>query len=49
MGEKKNAHRILVWIPEWYSPTGRPRYKWEDSIRTDAEEGCAAVDRIHMI
>jgi hypothetical protein len=28
MGEKRNAHRILVGIPEGKKPLGRPRRRW---------------------
>jgi hypothetical protein len=30
-GEKKNAHRVLVWKPEGKRPRERPRHRWEDS------------------
>jgi hypothetical protein len=33
MGEKSNAHRILVGKPEGNRPLGRPRRWWEDNIR----------------
>jgi hypothetical protein len=35
MGEKRNAYRILVGMPEGKRPLGRPRHRWEDNIRMD--------------
>jgi hypothetical protein len=33
MGDKRNAYRILVGIPEGKRPQGRPRRRWVDSIK----------------
>jgi hypothetical protein len=33
MGEKRNAHRLLVGKPEGRRPLGRPRPRWLDNIR----------------
>jgi hypothetical protein len=35
MGEMRNAYNILVGIPEVKGPLGRPRRRWEDTIRMD--------------
>jgi hypothetical protein len=35
MGEKRNAYRILVGKPEENRPLGRPRCRWEDTVRMD--------------
>jgi hypothetical protein len=32
-GEKRNAYRILVGMPEGKRPLGRPRRRREDNIR----------------
>jgi hypothetical protein len=38
MGEKRNANRILVGMPEGKRPLGRPRRKWVDNIKMDLRE-----------
>jgi hypothetical protein len=35
MGEKRNAYRILVGLPEGKRPLGRPRRRWVDNIKID--------------
>jgi len=38
MGEGRGVHRVLVEKPEGKRPLGRPRRRWEDSIRMDLQE-----------
>jgi hypothetical protein len=38
MGEKRNAYRILVGMPEGNRPLGRPRHRWVDNIKIDLIE-----------
>jgi hypothetical protein len=38
MGEKRNAYRLLVGMPEGKIPLGRPRRRWMDNIRMDLGE-----------
>jgi hypothetical protein len=38
MGEMKGAFRALVGKPEGRRPLGRPRLRWEDSIKMDLRE-----------
>jgi hypothetical protein len=38
MGEKRNAHRLLVGKPEGRRPLGKPRRRWLDNIRMDLAE-----------
>jgi hypothetical protein len=38
MGEKRNACRILVGMPEGKKPLGRPRCRWVDNIKMDLRE-----------
>jgi hypothetical protein len=33
MGEERGVHRVLVGKPEGKGPMGRPRCRWEDSIK----------------
>jgi hypothetical protein len=35
VGERRGAYRALVGKPEGRRPLGRPRSRWEDSIKTD--------------
>jgi hypothetical protein len=49
MGEKRNAHRLLVGKPEGKKPLGRPRRRWVDNIRMDlGEVGWGDVDWIGL-
>jgi hypothetical protein len=49
MGEKRNAHRLLVRKPEGRRPLGRPRRRWVDNIRMDlVEVGWGNVDWIGL-
>ena len=38
MGEDRGVHRVLVGKPEGKRPLGRPRRRWEDSIKMDLQE-----------
>jgi hypothetical protein len=38
MGKRRGAYRGLVGKPEGKSPFGRPRHRWEDSIKMDLQE-----------
>ena len=41
MDQSRNAYRVLVGKPEGKRPLGRPRHRWEDSIKMDLREvGC---------
>ena len=45
MEQFRNAYRVLVGKPESKRPLGRPRRRWEDSIKMDLREvGCDARD-----
>jgi hypothetical protein len=49
MGEMKYAYKILVGEPEGKKPLGRPRRRWEDSIRTDVREmRWEVADWVHL-
>jgi hypothetical protein len=49
MGEKRDAYRILVGKPERKRPLGRPRRRWEDSVRMDLREiGWGGMDWIDL-
>ena len=38
MGEGRGVYRVLVGKSEGKRPLGRPRRRWEDSIRMDLQE-----------
>ena len=43
MEEGRGVHKVLVGKPEGKRPLGRPRRRWEDSIKMDLQEverGC---------
>ena len=43
MGQGRGVHRVLVGKPEGKRPLGRPRRRWEDTIKMDLQEvggGC---------
>ena len=49
MGERRGMYRVLVEKPEGKRPLGRPRYRWEDSIRMDLQEvGCECMEWIKV-
>jgi hypothetical protein len=49
MGEKRNAYRILVGMPERKRPLGRTRRKWVDNIKMDLREtGWDGMDWIDL-
>jgi hypothetical protein len=48
-GEKRNAYRILVGIPEGKKPLGRPRRRWEDNTESNLREiRWVDMDRIDL-
>jgi hypothetical protein len=48
-GQKRNAYRLLVGMPEGRRPPGRPRRRWLDNIRMDlVEVGWGDVDWIGL-
>jgi hypothetical protein len=49
IGEKTNAYRILVTMPEGKRPLGRPRRRWVDNIKMDLTEiGWDGIDWIDL-
>ena len=41
MEQSRNVYRVLVGKPEGKRPLGRPRRRWEDTIKMDLREvGC---------
>jgi hypothetical protein len=49
MGEKRNAYRILVGMPERRRALRKLRRRWEDNIRMDLREiGWGGMDWIDL-
>jgi hypothetical protein len=45
-----NEYKILVGNPEGKRPLGRPRHRWEDSIKMDLREiGFGGLDWIYLV
>jgi hypothetical protein len=45
MGESRGIYRVLEGKPEGKRPPGRPRHRWENNIKMDAQEvGCEVTD-----
>jgi hypothetical protein len=38
MGERRGVYRVLVEKPEGKRTLGRPRHRWENSIKMDFQE-----------
>jgi hypothetical protein len=48
-GEKRNAYRILVGIPEGKNPLARPKRMWVDNVKMDLRGiGWGGLDRIDL-
>jgi len=49
MGERRGVYRVLVGKPEGKRPLGRPRRRWQHSIKMDFQEVvCGGVDWIEL-
>jgi hypothetical protein len=49
MAEGRGMYRVLVGKPEGRRPLGRPRHRWEDSIKMNLQEvGCGGMDWIEL-
>jgi len=49
MGDRRGVYRVLVGKPEGKKPLGRPRRRWEDTIKMDIQEvGCEGMDWIEL-
>jgi hypothetical protein len=38
MGDRGNAHRVMVGRPEGKRPLGRPTHRWEESVQMELRE-----------
>ena len=48
-GGGEGVYRDLMGKPKGKRPLGRPRRRWEDSIKTDLQEvGCDVMDWIEL-
>ena len=49
MSKRRGIYRVLVGKPEGMRPLGRPRHRWEDTIKMDLQEvGCGGMDWIEL-
>jgi hypothetical protein len=52
MGERRGAHKVLMWKPDGIGSLGRPRRTWEDDTKMDFKGpgrevvGCILVSQI---
>ena len=50
MEEGRGVHKVLMGKPEGKRPLGRPRHRWEDSIKMDLQKvGCAGLDWMELV
>ena len=50
MGDKRGLFRVLMGKPEGKRPLGRPRRRWEDTIKMYLQEvGCEGMDWIDLV
>jgi hypothetical protein len=38
MGKRRISYRVLVGKPEGMRPAGKPRYRWDNNIKTDLQK-----------
>jgi len=49
MGERRGVYRVLVRKPKGKRLLGRPRHRWEDTIKMDIQEvGWGVMDWIDL-
>ena len=49
MGARRGVYRVLVRKPEGKRPLGRPRHRWENTIKMNLQEvGCWSMDWIKL-
>ena len=49
VGERRGVYRVLMGKPEGKRPLGRPRCRWEDSIKMELQEvECGGMDWIEL-
>ena len=49
VGERRDLYRVLLGKPEGKKPLGRPKRRWENSVKIDLQEvGCWSKDWIEL-
>jgi hypothetical protein len=49
MGESRGVYRVLMGKPKGNRPLGRPRFRWDDTIKMDLKKvECGGMDWIDL-
>ena len=50
LGDRRGAYKVLMWKPERRRPLGKPRWKWETSMKMEgSKSGMGFMDWIELV